>query len=126
MSEQRRKDGLKFLKERVHSQIGKGRLKFHSVVPVKYWAGHGYPDADLPVHFEESVDISMREKDFEQLLDILGYFQSHGWNDPYYNDMSDNLAFERKLRKKHPALEKAYSRYRILLDLVAEGKEIED
>jgi hypothetical protein len=30
------------------------------------------------------------------------------------------------MRDRHPGVKKAYERYRILLDMVAEGKDIED
>lgn len=130
MSEKDRVEGRKFLEKHFNAHIGRGRLRLQTMYPMDYWLRVAYrpidPAQEYHYQVEESVDVSMRESDFERLLDILGYFQTHNQHDRYFVDLERKLAFERQLREKHPGVKKAYERYRILLDLVSEGRDIEE
>lgn len=134
MSNEDRIKGKKFLQENYNAYVGRGKRQFYSTIPTEF-KNVSYDDIfkdsrsdpfDSQVYTEESVDISMREADFQRLLDLLGYFQKHGYVDRYSKDIEYRVAFERRLREKHPGLNKAYERYRLLLEMVANGKEIED
>jgi hypothetical protein len=131
MSEQDRTNGRKYLEKHLNAHIGRGNKRFYTTVPsdfrkVTYKEFLPLDPYDAQVFVEESVDISMRESDFQRLLDVLGYFQNSGNADFYQRDLQSRLAFERALREKHPALKKAYDRYHTLVTMVANGKEIED
>jgi hypothetical protein len=130
MSEQDRTNGRKYLEKHLSAHIGRGNKRFYTTVPVDFrkvtYKEMPFDPYDATVLVEESVDISMRVSDFQRLLDVLGYFQNSGNADFYQRDLQQRLAFERALREKHPALKKVYERYRVLLDMVANGKEIED
>jgi hypothetical protein len=130
MSEDNRVKGKKYLTEYYNAHIGRGHKRFYSMPPTDFKSVSFkdlYVDPhDSRVYVEESVDISMRESDFQRLLDVLGYFQKYGNIDQHRRDIESRVTFERSLREKHPGLKKAYNRYRVLLDMVANGKEIED
>jgi hypothetical protein len=129
MSEKDRIEGRKFLEKHFRAQVGKGRLRFNKIYPVEYWSlvsREPFTADSYRIEYEESVDVSLRESDFERLLDILGYFRTHNQHDSYYRDLEQKLVFERKMREQHPALKKAYDRYRLLLTMVANGQDIDD
>lgn len=133
MSEKDRTEGHKYLTKHLNAYIGRGAKRFHTMIPAEFqdiqtqFQPYGSIDPyDRQVRVEESVDISMRESDYQRLLDVLGYIQHHGNADFYKQDLEERVAFERSLRDKHPGIKKAYERYRILLEMVAQGKEIED
>lgn len=132
MSEHDRTRGRKYLEKHLDAYVGRGNKRFYTTVPVEYSKldfGKILPSDpyDATVLVEESVDISMRESDFQRLLDVLGHFQQNGNDANYYRrDFEYRMTFERSLREKHPALKKAYDRYLTLVALVANGKEIED
>jgi hypothetical protein len=132
MSEQNRNNGKKFLKEYLHAETGRGKLRYQTAYPKDYWINVAYspmePDLDTYIRVEQSFDLSMREEDFDRLLEILGRFDTHQrlTADDYYRELESRLIFERQLRKQHPALKLAYDKYKLLVDMVANGKEIED
>ena len=130
MNNQNKTQGLEYLKKHLHAQIGRGNRRFYNHVPFDYRAANARQVTDNAynshIYAEESVDISMRESDFDHLLEAMGHYRQNRTVDFYIRDQHEKLAFERKLRKKYPALEKAYERYRILLDMIAEGKDIPD
>jgi hypothetical protein len=134
MSEADRTQGRKYLTEHLNANIGRGNRRFQSIIPLEYHY-MDFPDLNpgavidpynRQFFVEESVDISLRESDFQRLLDVLGYFQINGNANRRIKELESRVAFERTMREKHPGVKKAYDRYRILLDMVAEGKEIED
>lgn len=131
MSHSDRTNGRKYLENHLNACIGRGNKRFYTSVPFEY-SKVDFRELlpldryDANTFIEESVDISMRESDFQQLLDVLGYFQNSGNANFYQRDTQTRLAFERSLREKHPALKKAYDRYLTLVALVANVKEIED
>jgi hypothetical protein len=133
MSETDRTQGRKYLTEHLNAYIGRGNRRFHSIIPLEYHhinlqalKGDVMDPYNRQTFVEESVDISLRESDFQRLLDVLGYFQINGNANFRMKELESRVAFERTMREKHPGVKKAYERYRILLDMVAEGKEIED
>lgn len=131
MSEQQRDHGRKLLEEYFNAHISRGKRRFHTSHPPDYWntiSDRHFDDfmSVNKISVEESFDISLREEDFERLLDLIGYFQAHNPNNGYYQELESKLAFERRLRKNNPALQKAYEKYKMLVDIVANGKEIED
>ena len=130
MSDEQRKNGRDFLEKYFNAHVSRGKKKFHSVYPMDYWNTVSREPLDdymnIKSHVEESVDISLREQDFERLLDVLGYFQNYNDLSRYYKELESKLAFERKLRNSNPALQKAYEKYTLLVSMVANGKEIED
>lgn len=136
MSEKERIAGREYLEKYFNAHIGRGSRRYHTAVPHEYrsmnpyefFPGDRVDPHDSMVYIEESVDVSMRESDFQRLLDYIGYLQDQGYSsrDRYNKDIEQRVAFERILREKHPGVKKAYERYRILLDMVAQGKDIED
>lgn len=132
MSEQNRKQGKDFLSKNLHAEIGRGNRRYQTVHSMDYWIRQAYkptdPLSDMHVQIESSVDISMRESDYDRLLEILGRFNTDErvTADRYYSELESRLAYERKLRNNNPALKLAYEKYKIMLDLVANGKDIED
>lgn len=130
MSEGERAKGRKCLTDYYNAHIGRGNKRFYSTTPfdfnLLYSKGLDVDPYDSKVHIEESVDISMRESDFQRLLDTLGYFEKYGNVDNHKREIESRAAFERSLREKNPGIKKAYERYRILLDMVAQGKDIND
>ena len=134
MSERDRESGQKFLTTHFDAHVGRGAKRFHTMVPVEFQGieldrfgpGDRVDPYDREVYVEESVDISLRESDYQRLLDLLGHWQEQERIDPNTKRLEHKLAFERSLRGKHPGIKKAYERYRILLDMVAQGKDIED
>ena len=134
MSERDRTEGYKFLTEYLNAYIGQGAKRFQTMVPLDYQdidfdcfqKGEKVDFSDRKIYTEESIDISLRESDYQRLLDILGYIQHHGNADFYHKDLESKIAFERSLREKYPGIKKAYKNYRVLLDMVAKGKDIED
>lgn len=133
MSSKDRENGHKFLTKHFDACIGRGAKRFHTVLSHEFQSmksqfnPYGSVDPyDHQVYVEESVDISLREADYQRLLDLLGHWQEREFVDLSAKQLDQNLAFERSLRDKHPGVKKAYERYRILLDMVAQGKDIED
>jgi hypothetical protein len=133
MSEQHRTIGREYLEKYFDAYIGRGNKRFYSTVPaefnkVDFKELYTVDPYDAKTFIEESVDISMRENNFQRLLDVLGYFQQNGNNNAsyYIKDIQNRLDFERLLREKYPALKKAYEHYRTLVAMVANGQEIED
>ena len=134
MSERDRESGQKFLTTHFDAHIGRGAKRFHTMVPLEFQGIdiHQFNPSDRvdpydrQVCIEESVDISLRESDYQRLLDLLGHWQEREFVGSYTKRFEQNLAFERSLREKHPGIKKAYERYRILLNIVAQGKDIED
>jgi hypothetical protein len=133
MSKPDRKNGQNFLIKHFDAHIGSGAKRFHTALSHEFQSMksqfHPYGSVDPcdhQVYVEESVDISLRESDYQRLLDLLGHLQQHEYTDSYAKHLDQKLAFERNLRDKHPGVKKAYERYRILLDMVAQGKDIED
>jgi hypothetical protein len=129
MSDQQRKHGLEFLEKYFNAHVSRGNRRFHTTYPINYYNNITEPFddyMDIKMLTEESVDISLREQDFERLLDVLGYFQNHNNHSGYYQELETKLAFERQLRKNNPALQKAYEKYMLMVSLTANGKEIED
>jgi hypothetical protein len=132
MSEQNRKKGKDFLSKTLHAEIGRGNRRYQTMHSMDYWIRQAYkptdPLSDMHVQIESSVDISMRESDYDRLLEILGRFNTDErvTADRYYSELESRLAYERKLRNNNPALKIAYEKYKIMLDLVANGKDIED
>jgi hypothetical protein len=134
MGETDRTQGRKYLTEHLDAYIGRGNRRFHTMIPQEYHY-MDFPNLkptdiidlyDRHVCVEESVDISLRESDFQRLLDVLGYFQINGNANFRMKELESRVAFERTMRDRHPGVKKAYERYRILLDMVAEGKDIAD
>lgn len=134
MSEKDRTAGRKFLEKYLNAHISRGNRHFHTTIPPKYQSIDPYKffprvradPCDSMVYAEESVDISLHESDFQRLLDILGNYETYGHANYRTKDLEVRIAFERSLRGKHPGVKKAYDRYRILLDMVAQGQDIED
>jgi len=131
MSERDRESGQKFLTTHFDAHIGRGAKRFRTMVPLEFDIhqfnpGDQIDPYDRQVCIEESVDISLRESDYQRLLDLLGHWQEREFVGSYTKRFEQNLAFERSLREKHPGIKKAYERYRILLNIVAQGKDIED
>lgn len=132
MSERDRSNGKNFLHKNLRAEIGRGKMRFQTVYSMDYWIRQAYkptdPALDMHVHVEPSVDISMRESDFDRLLEILGRFNEDErvTADWYYKSLEETLTFERNLRKNNPALNLAYEKYKVLLALVANGKDTED
>lgn len=134
MSERDREQGQKFLTKHFDAHVGRGAKRFHTMVPLEFQdieldhlrPGDRIDPYDRQVCVEDSVDISLRESDYQRLLDLLGHWQEREWIDSRTKYLEQRIAFERSLREKHPAIKKAYERYRILLDMVAQGKDIED
>jgi len=128
MAEFRRSAGEQFLTKTLRAQISEGNTRFHTM------ATHNYYEVDFmsrdpydhQVIVEQSVEINMRRADYEKLLELMGYFEEHHNFEGFTRDMQENLAFERKMRELHPGLQKAYNKYRTLLELVANGTPIED
>lgn len=135
MSSKDRENGHKFLTKHFDACIGHGAKRFHTALSHEFQSMKSqfnpYGSVDLydhQVYVEESVDISLREADYQRLLDLLGNCQEREFKfvDSHTKRLEQNLAFERSLRDKHPGIKKAYERYRILVDMVAQGKDIED
>lgn len=133
MSDQNREKGHKFLTTHFDAHVGRGAKRFHTALSHEFqtmksqYNPYGSIDPyDHQVYIEESVDISLRESDFQRLLDLLGHCQEREFVDSHTKRLEQRIAFERSLRDKHPSIKKAYERYRILLDMVAQGKDIED
>ena len=134
MSERDREQGRDFLTKHFDAHIGRGAKRFHTMVPLEFQGieldrfqpGERIDPYDRQVYIEESVDISLRESDYQRLMDLLGHWQERERIDTNTKRLEQKLAFERSLREKHPGIKKAYERYRILLDMVAQGKDIED
>jgi hypothetical protein len=114
MSEQHRTIGREYLEKYFDAYIGRGNKRFYSTVPaefnkVDFKELYTVDPYDAKTLIEESVDISMRENDFQRLLDVLGYFQQNGNDANYYSrDIQKRVDFERSLREKYPTLKKAY------------------
>jgi hypothetical protein len=132
VSKTNREKGREFLEKKFSAKISRGKFMYSNVYPLDYWKFQAYKPTDISpekmqVIKEPSVDISMTEEDFNQLIDYIGYGFSTGLSvEGYYLDIASRLSNERTLRKNHPALEKAYQKYKLLLDMVREGKDIED
>lgn len=132
MSERDRQNGKQYLSKSLHAEIGRGKMRYQTMHSMDYWLKQAYkptdPISDMHVQIESSVDISMRESDFDHLLEILGRFNTDErvTADSYYLELESRLAYERKLRNANPALKLAYQKYKLMLDLVANGNEIED
>lgn len=129
MTQESRKAGEKFLKDNLCAQIKSGHIKFYSAPPIEY-IDYKYTSMDsftpTKVVTENSVDIHLRQQDYDRLIDILGSFYSSSYNDSYYEQIAKNIDYERSLRKQHKALQKAYEKYEILLKMVINGNQIED
>lgn len=125
--------GKKYLED-MGAKIGRGAVKFHSM-PIFEASYRPYETPmNSYVSTEYSVDISVREKDYERILDIIGYGLSGnstrqftgGPDHSYYKDVVDRLDAEKAIRRQHPGIQKAYDKYRTLLSLVANGQQIEE
>lgn len=133
MSERDRENGHKFLTKHFDAYVGRGAKRFHTALSHEFQSMKSQFNPyvsidpyDRQVYVEESVDISLREADYQRLLDLLGHWQEREFVDSHTKQLEQRIAFERSLRDKHPGIKKAYERYRILLDMVAQGKDIED
>ena len=133
MNKTDREKGRKFLEKRFSTKASRGKFMYSKVYSLDYWTFQGYKPTEISpekmqVIKEPSVDLSMTEEDFDQLTDFLGHFCSRGFStiDQYLIDRDNRLSNERTLRKNHPALEKAYQKYKLMLDMVRDGKDIED
>jgi hypothetical protein len=56
---------------------------------------------------EETLDIEMNRRAFEELVDM----------DRYAQEMDSNQRYENWMRKEHPVIKEAYEKYRMLLEL---------
>lgn len=132
MTQHNRDRGKNFLHKSLRADISRGRMRYQTMFSMDYWLKQAYkpadPLSDIHVQVEPSVDISMRESDYDRLLEILGRFDEDErvTANKYYFDLENRLTYERNLRKNNPALKLAYEKYRLMLDLVANGKDIED
>jgi len=130
MSQKERDEGRRILEEKFKAKISPSNHKFYRMQPVYNYDRYKSPGlADYESSYQEvvvGVDITLEEASFEYLCSCLSYQQSgRDRFKPYDHEMWDRLQSERDLRARHPGLQKAYDKYRILLDLVANGKEIE-
>jgi hypothetical protein len=130
MSKSDREYGQEFLKNFLRAHVGKGNRRFHTMIPVDYifktamWEKDSIIE-DSHLKVEESIDISLRESDYEKLLELLGHFNKNGNADYFVKNYMERASYERSLRKEHPAVQKAYERYQLLLSLVSNGKDID-
>lgn len=133
MNERTQKKGLKILKSHYDAHVGRGAKRFHTMIPLEFQdieLNRFQPEDridpyDRQVYVEESVDISLREADYQRLLDVLVHWQERGFISLYSKHLERTLAFEQNLREKHPAVKNAYEQYQVLLKMVANG-EIND
>jgi hypothetical protein len=131
MSDQDRQRGESFLKEYFGARISRGSVR----LPASSWRSTGWDEVGynrVSYTVEQSHDIHLTQGGYEMLMDYLGYNAisdaTTGYRtlDTYQREFANNLAVERKIRNDNPAVEKAYEKYRMLVDLVANGKKIED
>jgi hypothetical protein len=127
MMERNRETGKNYLKDEFEAKIGKGLYKFHTIRPLNFNSLR-YRDIDSPfrenIQVEESVDISLREDQYNRLIELLGYFKIQGMVDSYPSYLERRTREEQQLRNRHPALKKAFNNYQTLLRLVAEGRDV--
>jgi hypothetical protein len=132
MSEAERKRGEHLLKNYFGAKMGRGGRKLYSsslkqeYSPLDLWTNTRY-------EVEESHDLHLTRADYERLTGFLGYDpENKDYYSPgdklhtYERDVSTALTAERKMREDHPSVQLAYEKYRFLLDMVANGKKIED
>lgn len=128
MNETSKSDGRQYLEKTLRARINRGRYRFQVTVPVSFEIPR-YPsvqewESNINTVTEESVDISLSERDFQKLLDVLSYFEKYNDGSDYTKQIREREAFERSLREKHPALKQAYEKYQLLVNLTADGKNI--
>jgi hypothetical protein len=130
MSEDDRQRGESLLKEYFDARMSRGSMRF----PSRSWQLTSWDEVNCnPVSYtvEHSYDIQLTRGGYENLMDYLGHCATssstkHSGIDTYERELANKRAAERKLREDNPAVKKAYEKYRMLVDLVANGKKIED
>jgi hypothetical protein len=130
MSEDYRQQGESLLKEYFDARISRGSMRLPSVS----WRATGWDEVNcnrISHTVEQSHDIQLSRGDYERLMDYLGHCANtssttHSSIDTYEREFANKRAVERKMREDNPAVKKAYEKYRMLVDLVANGKKIED
>lgn len=126
-----RVQGREYLTKYLNARVSRGSRKIATILPIEFSSmkvserqPFGSIDPfDRQVYYEDSVDITMTESDFQRLLDALGYFSYKGNFDHYQKDLEMKVAFEKNMRETRPGVKKAYEKYRILLDMVTNGKD---
>lgn len=128
MNDPSRPDGRKYLEKTLRAKINRGRYRYQTTIPVEFeilrYASVQEWESNINTITEESVDISLSERDFQKLLDVLSYFEKYNDGSDYTKQIREREAFERSLREKHPALKQAYEKYQLLVNLTADGKNI--
>lgn len=117
MSIQYREKGEDFLINELCATTGRGNRTYNNM---------RVPMPNPVLLSEPSVDISMRASDYDRLLEVLADWDDGSAKKQYYLALSSRLAYERVLRNTHPALKNAYEKYEIMLDLLANGREMKD
>jgi hypothetical protein len=107
-------------KKRYNAQIDSSSRKF-----VKQMEYYRFGDEQSPTAYnvEYGVEISMSRDDFEELFrDILkvDYIDEHARKiDTEYAVMRQQEQYEQQLRDANPALNTAYDKYKLILDMVS-------
>jgi hypothetical protein len=134
MSLEDRIKGEDLLKKYFNATLGHGGRRLAVAVMSTHTQLHNSPTGEMGTRrydAVESYDIHLTRDDYERLIDYLGYESSAQPTFAprlitYEKELAKNRATERTLREAHPAVEMAYQKYRLLLDMISNGKKIDD
>lgn len=129
MSEQERTAGRNILKDRYNAKISQSQQRAYRA-SMDYEYSYSI-DGTVSAHRARTitcVDITMDQEHFDYFCQTLGWLHGNNNRDMvrYDNEVLLRLQHEKQLRKDHPALQIAYDKYRLMLDMVANGKDIEE
>lgn len=122
----KQKNNSDTLKKVYNATICESRYRFYRAVPWDLQIHDDYAnfENDRLISDEKGVEINLSQEDFAVLCDNLQCIDTSGMDQRYLNETLKQHYYERKLREQYPALEKAYDKYRTLLVLVANGKDL--
>lgn len=108
--------GKSFLKDKLRAETSRGARSYYAPFDRDTLVYHDPTTIFDRYEFKrtQSYDISMDERQYEELLEILG---SHH----YPRILEQREEYERHMRAQYPAVQKAYEQYRLLLDMVNDG-----
>jgi hypothetical protein len=130
MSKEEREEGKRLLEKEYDASIEIGTRQHRYISTAEYCYDYDY--STHVVQTEPSIEITLSLSNYERLLSYLGFDPYTGApgatnrSASYYHEIERRLSHERQLIEETPALKKSYEKYRLLLDMVKNGKKIED
>ena len=119
-------EGEAILKKRFSAHVVPSHRAYHTAVPQKYW--NNYPNdpfssSAINVQREQGIEVNLSESSYEDLclaVRSMAFHPLHSWEREYIQE----LEFEAKVRDDNPGVKKAYDNYRLLMELVANGRRL--